>query len=207
MARTRSRQLHVATRRLSRCLAIVDYLQPLRHAALHGERLHQPLHRCLLRDDVGIHHHRSHHTRRRGVLSARTAVLAITHTVDRRTGYRVLHHRPAAIARRRTDQGVCRRSHRPYQDQVASTSLHIGKVDLEHLSRAHHRLHPVVLCGGNGTFRQLQLCHDDYGYGRLLHPQHQYRVLPFAIARIHLYVLLFPIGCQLHTALCRRHQV
>ena len=26
-------------------------------------------------------------------------------------------------------------------------------MDLEHLSRAHHRLHSVVLCGGNGTFR------------------------------------------------------
>ena len=52
-------------------------------------------------------------------------------------------------------------------------------MDLEHLSHAHHRLHSVVLCGGNGTFRQFQLCHDDNGNGRLLHPQHQYRVLPF----------------------------
>ncbi len=42
------------------------------------------------------------------------------------SGNRVLHHRPAAIACRRTDQGVCCRGYRTYQDQTASPAFHFG---------------------------------------------------------------------------------
>lgn len=56
----------------------------------------------------------------------RTAFLAFAHPMDRRSGNRVLHHRPAAIACRRTDQGVCCRGYRTYQDKTASPAFHFG---------------------------------------------------------------------------------
>ncbi len=139
--------------------------------------------------------------------SPRIAVLAIAHPVDRRIGNRVLHHRPAAITCRRTDQGVCRRGYGSYQDQAASPALHFGKMDMEYLSRAHHRLHRLLLRGRNESLRQFQLCDDHDGYGWFLYPQQQYLVLPFAGTGIHLYVLLLPLGSELHPALCSSHQV
>lgn len=45
----------------------------------------------------------------------RTALLAVAHPVDRRIRNRVLHHRTAAFACRRTDQGVCGRGHGTHQ--------------------------------------------------------------------------------------------
>lgn len=64
-----------------------------------------------------------------------------------------------------------------------------------------------LLCGGNESLRQFQLCDEHDGNGWFRYPQQQYRVLPFTSAGIHLYVLLFPVGCELHPALCSRHQV
>lgn len=80
-------------------------------------------------------------------------------------------------------------------------------MNLEYLSRAHHRLHRLLLRGGNESLRQFQLCDDHDGYGWFLYPQQQYFVLPFAGIGIHLYVLLLPLGSELHPALCSSHQV
>ena len=60
--------------------------------------------------------------------------------------------------------GVCRRGYGSYQDQAASPSFHFGKMDMEYLSGAHHRLHRILLCGRNEPLRQFQLCDDHYCY-------------------------------------------
>ena len=185
----------------------MDCIQFLRNPPLHGEWIHQQLYRCLLRNHVGIYDNGSYNIRRCRMFPPRTALLAFAHPMDRRSGNRVLHHRPAAIACRRTDQGVCCRGYRSYQDQASSPSFHFGKMDMEYLSDAHHRLHHILLCGGNESLRQFQLCDEHDGNGWFRYPQQQYRVLPFTSAGIHLYVLLFPVGCELHPALCSRHQV
>ena len=59
------------------------------------------------------------------------------------------------------------RSH-PCQD--APPTKYDRQMDLEHLPVSYGCLLHLLLSGGDGSLRQLQLCHDNNGYGRLLHP-------------------------------------
>ena len=111
---------------------------------LHDKWIHQQLYRCLLRNHVGIYDNGSHDIRRCRMLPPRTALLAFAHPMDRRSGNRILHHRPAAFACRRTDQGVCCRGNRTYQDKTASPAFHFGYtaaslVDINFIVSSHCR--------------------------------------------------------------------
>lgn len=75
---------------------VVGILFRLRHVALSRGRLYPVGDRCVFRDDVGIHDHRCHHTRRYRTPASWHPVLAQPHAVDRRIRHRVLHHRIAA---------------------------------------------------------------------------------------------------------------
>ena len=187
----------------------MGHILALRHPAFPYQRLYPGLHQCLFRDDVGLYHHRCHHRGLSRTFSKGAALLALADTVDRWLGHSLLYHCHSAFARRRFAQGVCSRVYRADQEQAAPSPQHGSQVDMDGLSRPHDCMCGKLQAVRHDLVRLFQLCHDQYGYGRLCNGERLNRNFPFSCGRVCVHHLLLPFGRELHLALhlCGRLQV